>query len=84
MVTHVAKINVWILNKLCIQKGFSGVSISKESTYNAGAAGVVGQEDPYEKKNGNPFQYSCLGNPTDREAWQAIAHGVTDESDMTW
>ena len=22
--------------------------------------------------NGNPFQYSCRGNPTDRRAWQAI------------
>ena len=21
--------------------------------------------------NGNPHQYSCLGNPTDRVAWQA-------------
>ena len=21
--------------------------------------------------NGNPLQYSCLGNPTDRGAWQA-------------
>ena len=21
--------------------------------------------------NGNPFQYSCLENPMDREAWQA-------------
>ena len=27
--------------------------------------------------NGNPFQYSCLGNPTDRGAWQASDHGVT-------
>ena len=26
--------------------------------------------------NGNPLQYSCLGNPMDRGAWQAIAHGV--------
>ena len=26
--------------------------------------------------NGNPFQYSCLENPTDRGAWQAIIHGV--------
>ena len=26
---------------------------------------------------GNPFQYSCLGNPMDRGAWQAIVHGVT-------
>ena len=26
--------------------------------------------------NGNPFQYSCLENPLDREAWQATVHGV--------
>ena len=26
--------------------------------------------------NGNPHQYSCLGNPTDRRAWQATVHGV--------
>ena len=24
----------------------------------------------------NPFQYSCLQNPTDRGAWQATVHGV--------
>ena len=27
--------------------------------------------------NGNPLQYSCLGNPMDRGAWQATVHGVT-------
>ena len=26
--------------------------------------------------NGNPLQYSCLENPTDRGAWQAMAQGV--------
>ena len=26
--------------------------------------------------NGNPLQYSCLENPIDRGAWQAIVHGV--------
>ena len=26
--------------------------------------------------NGNLFQYSCLGNPMDRGAWRATAHGV--------
>ena len=25
---------------------------------------------------GNPFQYSCLENPMDRGAWQAIVHSV--------
>ena len=33
--------------------------------------------------NGNSLQYSCLGNPMDRGAWQATACGVTKESDMT-
>ena len=26
--------------------------------------------------NGNPLQYSCLGNPLDRVAWRATVHGV--------
>ena len=25
--------------------------------------------------NGNPLQYSCLENPTDRGAWRATIHG---------
>ena len=29
------------------------------------------------KGNGNPLQYSCLENPTDRGAWRATVHGVT-------
>ena len=27
--------------------------------------------------NGNPLQYSCLDNPTDRGILQATVHGVT-------
>ena len=26
--------------------------------------------------NGNPLQYSCLGNSMDREAWRATVQGV--------
>ena len=26
--------------------------------------------------NGNPLQYSCLGNPTDKGAWWATVHRV--------
>jgi len=33
--------------------------------------------------NGNPLQHSCLGNPLNREAWQARAHGVKKESYTT-
>ena len=34
--------------------------------------------------NGNPFQYSCLENSTDREVWQATINPQCHrESDMT-
>ena len=32
--------------------------------------------------NGNPLQYSCLGNPMDGGAWWATVHGVTQS--WTW
>ena len=38
-------------------------------------------EDPLEKGNGNPLQYSCLENPTDRDL-QAIVDGISKELDM--
>ena len=28
--------------------------------------------------NGNPLQYSCLGNSMNREAWWATVHGVAE------
>ena len=40
----------------------------------------LGEEDPLAK--GTVTHSSILGNPTDRGAWQATAHGVA-ESDMT-
>ena len=33
--------------------------------------------------NGNPHQYSCLENPMDRGAWQAILYRVAKELDTT-
>jgi len=30
--------------------------------------------------NGNPFQYSCLGNPMDRRSLVGYIHGVIKES----
>ena len=34
------------------------------------------------RRNGNPFRYSCLGNPLERGTWWATVHRVA-ESDMT-
>ena len=54
---------------------------------NAGDAGDTGSVSGSGRfpggGNGNPLQYSCLGNPTDRGAWRATVRGVTKESDMT-
>ena len=48
----------------------------EESTCNAGDTSLVPERTPGEG-DGNPPHYSCLGNPMDRGAWQATAHGVT-------
>ena len=37
----------------------------------------LGQGRSSGEGNGNLFQYSCLENPTDRGAWQAIVHEIT-------
>ena len=36
------------------------------------AVASLAWEEPLEKKNGNPFQYSCLRNPMDKGAWQPM------------
>ena len=51
----------------------------------SGKAGDVGSipgsaRSPGER-NGNPLQYSCLGNPTDRGACEATVHDISKELD---
>ena len=44
----------------------------------------LSQEDPLEKEMVTPFQYSCLENPMDREAWWATySSGDLKELDTT-
>ena len=53
-------------------------SVSKESACSAGDLGSIpGSGRSPGEENGNPLQYSCLGHPMDRGAWQATVHGVT-------
>ena len=61
--------------------GFPSGSVGKETACNAGDAGdmgsILGLGRPHGGEHGNPFQYSCLENPMDREgAWQATVHEV--------
>ena len=44
---------------------------------------IPGSERSLVEGNGNPLQYSCLGNPMDREALQATAHRVAKSQTTT-
>ena len=56
---------------------FPGGSLGKNLPANGGDVGLIpGLGRSPEGGNGNPFQYLCLGNPMDREAGQAVVHGV--------
>ena len=57
--------------------GFPGGSVVKNPSANAGDVGSIsGSGKSPGEGNGNPLQYSYLGNPMDRGAWQATVHGV--------
>ena len=69
-----------LVNKVILFKcwGFPGGSVVKNVPTNAGDTGSIPDlgRSPG-KGNGNPLQYSCLENPMNRGAWQAIVSGVT-------
>ena len=59
--------------------GFPGGAVVKNPPANAGDIGLMPESgrSPGEG-NGKPLQYSCLGNPMDREAWWAAVRGVAE------
>jgi len=64
--------NFWFVLHL----GFPGDSVVKNLPASAGDVGLIlGSGRSPGKGNGNPFQYSCLGNPMDRGTWQITVHG---------
>ena len=59
-------------------RGFPQDSVVKNLPADAGDSGSIpGSRRSPGGGNGNPLQYSCLGNPMDREAWRATVHGAT-------
>ena len=65
----------WII--ISLQMGFPCGSVIKNPPANAGDTGSIpGSGRSLRRGNGNPLQYSCLGNPMDREAWWATARAV--------
>ena len=59
-----------------------GGSVVKSPPANAGDAALIpGLRRSPGEGNGNPLQYSCLGNLMDT-GWRAVVHGIA-ELDMT-
>ena len=57
--------------------GFPGGSAGKESACKAEDLGSIPELGRFPGEgNGYPFQYSCLENSMDKEAWQATVHVV--------
>ena len=73
-----------VYKQLIQLSGFPHGSVSKESACNAEDLGLIPRlgRSPREG-NGDPLQYSSLGNPMDRETWWSTVHGVANESDLT-
>ena len=71
---------------LCEETGwvFPAGAVVKNPSAKVGDAGLIpGLGRSPGEGNGNPLQYSCLGNPMDRGAWRATVHGVTEELDVS-
>ena len=71
------------------KRGFPSGSDVKASACKVGDPGLIpGSGRSSGVGNGNPLQYSCLGNPMDRGAWWPTVHGVaksqTQLSDFTF
>ena len=68
-------------NPFCVQRASQVVLMVKNPPANSGdvrdADSIPGLGRSPGGGNGNPLQYSCLGNPMDRGAWQATVHRVT-------
>ena len=57
---------------------FPDGSVGRESACKAGDLDSVPGLGRFPGEgSGNPFRYSCLENPMDGGAWQAIVHGIT-------
>ena len=61
-------------------------SRGKEPTCHAGdmrdPGSIPGSGRSPEGEHNNPFQYSCLENPMDREAWQATVHRAAESDTL--
>ena len=70
--------NALFLSQTNTSCGFPGGSVVKSLPANTGHAGDMSSISGLRRssgEDGNPLQYSCLGNPMERGAWWATVHG---------
>ena len=83
-VCEVAQSRTWLKRLSSRSSILPTSSAVKNLPANAGDAGSVPESGRSPGGgNGNPLQYSCLGNLKDRRAWWAIVHGGVTK-DQTW
>ena len=72
--------HIYLCILLYIKWGSPGGAVVKNPPARAGnardAGSIPGSGRAPGVGNGNPLQYSCLGNPMDRGTWQATVHEV--------
>ena len=77
------RLRVFIWNKPKIVSFFGG-SVVKSPPASARDVGLIpGSGRSPGEGNGNPLQYSCLGNPKDRGHWRITLHGITKWHNLT-
>ena len=71
----------WTLLFINFYGGFPGGSVVKNPSANAGDVGSIHGSGRYSGEGcGNPLQDSWLGNPMDREVWQATMRLQTSQT----
>ena len=77
------KLLSWLIIEIYFSfMGFPGGAGVRNSPASAGdvkdAGSIPGSRRSRGGGNGNPLQFSCLGNPKDRGAWQTTVLGITN------
>ena len=67
----------WLPSEYILQEELPWWLVVKNPPASAGDSSLIPRSGRSPGRgNGNPLQYSCLGNPIDSGAWQATVHRV--------